>query len=105
VIKIDKGTTLHDKKVRETANRYKREGWSVQADIAGYKSPDSIGKYNRVPDVVAKKGKKIRIFEIETPKSMKIDTSQRRTFSKHAAMNENTTFKTLVAKKPRKRKK
>lgn len=99
-----KRKTLHDKKVRATANRYKREGWRVRADIPDYKRPKSIGKYNRVPDVVAKKGKKTRIFEIETPRSLKTDRAQRSTFKKHATMKSNTTFKVLVTRKPRKRK-
>lgn len=94
----------HNKKVRTTANRYKKNGWRVRADIPGYKRPDPIGKYNRIPDVVAKKGRQTRIFEIETPKSLKTDRAQRSTFKKHAANKPNTTFKTLVARKHRKRK-
>ncbi len=94
---------IHDKKVRATASRYKREGWSVRADIPGYKRPGPIGKYNRIPDIVVKKGKKIRIFEIETPKSLKTDRAQRSTFSKHASNKKNTIFKVLVAKKPRRK--
>ena len=96
--------TEHDKKVRSTANRYKKSGWQVRADISGYKRPNSIGKYKRIPDVVAKKGKKVRIFEVETPKSMKTDRAQRSTFMKHAANKTNTSFKVLVAKKSRKKK-
>ena len=97
-------TKKHDKKVRATASRYKREGWSVRADVSGYKRPDPIGKYKRIPDVVVKKGRQIRIFEIETSKSLKTDRAQRSTFKKHAANKPNTKFKTLVARKPRKRK-
>lgn len=101
---MSKKTSIHDKKVRVTASRYKREGWKVRADLPGYKRPNSIGKYKRVPDVVARKGKRTRIFEIETPKSLKTDRAQRGTFKKHAANKPNTKFKTLVARKPRKRK-
>ena len=105
MIIMSKRTTIHDKKIRSTTSRYKRDGWSVRADIPGYKSPDPIGKYNRVPDIVVKKGKKTRIIEIETPKSLKTDCAQRGTFKKHAANKQNTTFKVLVARKPKKRKK
>ena len=96
--------TKHDKKIRATANRYKKNGWRVRADISGFNRPDSIGKYKRVPDVVARKGRQTRIFEIETPKSLKTDRAQRSAFSKHAANKSNTTFKVLVAKKTRKKK-
>ena len=99
-----KTTTIHDKKVRATANRYKNNGWRVKADISGFKRPEGIGKYNRIPDVVVKKGKKTRIFEIETPKSMKTDRAQRSSFQKHAANKSSTSFKVLVAKKTRKKK-
>ncbi len=99
-----KKTSIHDKKVQATTSRYKRDGWSVRADIPNYKRPKPIGKYNRIPDVVARKGKKTRVFEIETPRSMKTDRAQRSTFKKHAAKKLNTKFKVIVAKKPRKRK-
>jgi len=98
-----KKINYHNLKVRSTANRYKNNGWKVHADAPGFKRPNPIGKYNRIPDVVAKKGKQVRIFEVETPKSMKTDIQQRRAFSKHASAKLNTTFKVLIAKKPGKR--
>ena len=45
--------TKHDSKVKQTANKLKREGWKVEADIPGYEQPDPIGQGNFIPDVQA----------------------------------------------------
>lgn len=97
VFRTPKNQSTHDRKVRETANRYKREGWKVTADVPGYKSPKIINR--KQPDIVVKKGRKTKIFEIETHKSMKTDKPQRAVFRKFARKKPNTTFKTLIAKK------
>jgi Holliday junction resolvase len=93
-----KSKTKHDKKVRSIATRYEAEGYKVEADISGFKTPAPIGKNNRIPDVVAKKNGRTKIIEVETPESLKIDKEQQATFRRSAAHKKSTTFNIEVTK-------
>ncbi len=44
-------TSKHDNKVKQIAKQLEREGYTVQADISGYETPDGIGKNNYIPDI------------------------------------------------------
>lgn len=90
------GTLRHDKKVRETALRKRREGWHVRADIPGFRTPRTYGGCRA--DIEATKGSKKRIYEIETPQSMRSDVKQRRCLARAAAKQKNTKFITLLAR-------
>lgn len=91
--------SVHDAKVREVANRYKRERWKVKADLPGFKEPRTV--YGNRPDIIARKGQKTRLIEIETRKSMKTDTAQRSAFQRYANLSPKISFKTLIAKRRR----
>jgi len=84
----------HNVRVRKIAGGYKSQGWKVKADIRGYPSPKLIS--GRQPDVIATKGKKERIIEVETRDSMKKDSKQRDIFKRYANVNKKRKFKTSV---------
>ena len=64
----------HDKTVRRSAGGYKGKGYSVSADVQGYRKPKLIG--GRRPDLIARKGSREVVVEVETPSSHKRDSSQ-----------------------------
>ena len=90
--------TKHDKKVKALANKYKKNGWKVKADITGFKTPTKIGKNNRIPDLEVTKNGRTRLVEVETPKSIKKDKPQQSTFRRSAAQKRLTSFRIEVTK-------
>jgi len=84
----------HDNRVRRVAGGYKSQGWKVKADVKGYSAPRHI--YGRQPDIIATKGKKMRIVEVETRGSYKKDTSQRNAFKRFANLDKKRRFRTSV---------
>jgi len=84
----------HDKTVRRVAGGFKGQGWKVKADVGGYPAPRTI--YGKQPDVIATKGKRMRIVEVETSSSLKKDTSQRKAFSRFASLNKKRKFRTKI---------
>jgi hypothetical protein len=84
----------HDKTVGRVAEGFKSQDWKVKADIKGYPTPRTI--YGRQPDVIATKGSKTRIVEVETPRSHKEDVAQRNAFKRFASLNKNRKFRTKV---------
>lgn len=90
--------TKHDQEVKKIAEKYKREGFKVKADLPGYKRPQAIGKYGKIPDVQAEKGPKREIVEVETPETLRSHKEQHTTFKKHAAQKKHTKFTIKVAK-------
>ena len=92
------GQSKHDAKVRQTARQLQGQGWKVEADVRGFPSPAAIGKGKRVPDVVASKGGRHKIIEVETPDTLKTDKEQHAAFRRSAAQRRNTSFNIEVAK-------
>jgi len=86
--------TKHDSRVRKIAGGYKSQGWKVQADVSGYPKPKTI--FNKRPDVIAKKGAREKIVEVETKSSMKSDVAQRNAFRRFAGLNKKGAFRTSV---------
>ena len=84
--------TCHDGAVRRSAGMLRANGWRVQADVTGYKRPDTICIDNicKRPDILAKKGKATRIIEWETPNSFNRDREQHSIFRKYARRHTNT---------------
>ena len=77
----------HDKKVESLAENLEKQGFSVQADISGYDKPTTFGGMR--PDVIGRKGKERRIYEVETPDSVDSarDQKQQEEFKDVADMN------------------
>lgn len=82
----------HDKRVKQIADRLKRKGWNVKADIEGYEQPDAIGKDKRIPDIEATKKGATRLIEVETEDTMQTDKEQHGTFRRSAAQRKRTSF-------------
>jgi len=93
-----KEQSSHDRKVKEIARNLKKEGYSVKADVGRYDKPASIGKNRRIPDIEASKSGHRRIIEVETPKSLRTDKEQIKTFIRHAAHKKRTSFDIIVTK-------
>jgi len=103
VKRIEREQRTHDRKVREIARQLRKQGSEVRADgIRGYQRPHPIGKERRIPDIEAttKRGSRL-IIEVETPKSLRADKEQLKTFTRHAAHKKGTKFNVVVTK-PRK---
>lgn len=76
------GQRKHDASVLRSAEWYKNNGYKVKADLPNYAKPKKIGGF--IPDLIAKKGKKEIIGEIETKKSNEADKEQQDAFKKYA---------------------
>ena len=69
-----KNQSAHDEAIARSAGQYKGKGYEVQADIAGYDQPESMG--GRRPDLVVEKGRDKKVIEFETPESIGKDRAQ-----------------------------
>ena len=83
----------HDAKVKQLAQELEQQGWYVQADVQGFERPDPIGKYRRIPDVLATKSGAERLIEVETSQTMDRDKEQHSTFRRSASQKPRTTFR------------
>ena len=90
----------HDRKVRELARELKQKGYNVQAHISAYEMPDSIGKGAYIPDIIATRGSKTKIIEVDTPGTE--DPVQLATFRRSASHRDNAEFEQVITR-PRKR--
>ena len=89
----------HDKKVSRVAGGYKAQGYKVQADLPGQPKPQTIG--GRRPDVIARKGREIKVVEVETPASAGKSHAreQARTLRTWAKASPNRSFRTTRTKR------
>jgi len=94
-------TNTHDRKVRKIANDLRKMNWKVKADIGGYDMPDGIGKKGYIPDIIAIKGGRSKIIEVDTPNTE--NTDQLSAFRRSAAQRKNTVFEQIITR-PRKKK-
>lgn len=86
--------SAHDQSVREIANRYKRAGWKVRADLPDFPYPPNIKGH--IPDVWVTNGKEIRVYEVET--SPNEDKEQRAAFRRYADERPERSFKKIIAR-------
>jgi len=86
----------HDLAVECSAEYYEQEGYNVQADIEGYKSPKLIN--GKRPDIVATKKDDKVIVEVETEDSLETDQKQLKVFKDYAGSHKNVRFWTKIAK-------
>lgn len=100
-----KTKSKHEKEVRRRANRLKRAGWNVRADIKGFDQPMPIGQQKRIIDIEAKKKGATRLIEVETEDTADKDKKQQSTFRRSAAQRERTTFEVVITGKNRSKKK
>ena len=86
----------HDRKVRKIARELKQKRWKVQADLKSYDTPDGIGKNNFIPDIVATRGNKTKIIEVDTPNT--VNNDQLRAFRSSASHRKNADFEHVITK-------
>ena len=86
-----KNQTCHNASVAKRAAGFKGSGYKVKADIAGYSKPKTYNGSR--PDIVATKGKKTVIVEVETKDSRFKDLQQQRNLRKYANSHKNTQFR------------
>lgn len=88
------GQRRHDLSVLRSANHYKGRGFKVKADLPNFVKPKKIKKF--VPDLIAKKGEKEIILEIETQGTNEKDKEQQQAFREYAGKSKGKTFKKKV---------
>jgi len=93
-----RGTTQsrHDSAVKRVAGGFKSQGWKVRADVRGHVPPRTI--YGRRPDVIATKGAKTRVVEVETPGTYRRDSTQRSAFKRWTSQSPKRKFRTKIAR-------
>lgn len=91
------GQKAHDQAVRRSAAQYRGQGFKVSVDLPGEPKPKSIGGFR--PDLIAKKGKKEIIVEIETPETAKIDKDQHDAFRGYANRKAARKFRKRITYK------
>lgn len=97
--KVERDQKTHDRKVRELARQYRREGYSVKADgVRGYERPCTIGVHRYRPDIEATKSGKRIVVEVKTTRSLARDREQLKTFARSAARRSGTKFHVVVTK-------
>ena len=88
------GQKKHDDSVLRSAEWYKKNGFITKADLPGWKKPKKIGGF--IPDIIAKKGKKEIILEVETKNTGKSDADQQKAFKKYSEREEGRTFRKKI---------
>jgi len=68
------GQAKHDKKVQQRLDYYKKKNFRVWADLPNRARPPKVGGV--IPDIYARKKKKLFIEEIETPTTKDSDKKQ-----------------------------
>jgi hypothetical protein len=97
MVRSKRSQAAHDRKVRQEADKLKRQSYKVNADVSGFQRPKTISGYR--PDIIAIKNKQWRIIEVETEdsKNSARDSSQQQAFRQAADLSENTTFRRVIA--------
>ena len=93
--------STYDSRIRVLANQLQDQGWEIQDDLPNFDQPDSIGKDQRIPDILATQGDQTKIIEVKTPSTVNAHQDQHSTFRRSAAQRENGEFE-LIVTQPRK---
>lgn len=92
------GQEVHDAKVAEIARRLARSGYRVLADLPGHPQPPVLNGYR--PDVIAQKGRRTLVREVETRSTVAADKAQQQGLRRWA-QDHGAEFRTIVAKRRR----
>ena len=90
MIRSRQGQTCHNNSVLRRAIGLKSNGWKVKADLPGFKKPPILNGAR--PDIIAMKGKRKRIIEVETPETRFKDIPQHRKLRDYARNHSRTIF-------------
>lgn len=88
------GQKKHDNAVLKSAEWYKNQGFKVKADLPNWEKPKKIDSF--IPDLIAKKGKKEIIKEIETKDTNNKDVEQHEAFKEYADRKRTREFKKKI---------
>jgi len=88
------GQRKHDQAVLNSANWYEGKGFKVKADLPGWEKPKTMGGFR--PDMIAKKGKKEVVLEVETKKSLGKDKKQCEAFTEYTDRKGPREFKKKI---------
>jgi len=88
------GQKKHDESVLRSAECYKKHGFRTNADLPGWNKPKKIGGF--IPDLIAKKGKKEIILEVETKNTDKSDADQQKAFKEYSKRGKERTFRKKI---------
>ena len=88
------GQRKHDNAVLRSAGWYKGQGYKVKADLPGWKKPKKIGGF--IPDLIAKKGEKEIVKEIETKDTNEKDKKQQEAFKEYTSRKRSREFKKKI---------
>ncbi len=88
------GQKQHDQAVLRSAEWYKSQGYNVKADLPNWEKPKTIGGF--IPDLIAKKGQKEIIGEVETKETNKQDKDQQTAFKEYAERKKMREFKKKI---------
>ena len=88
------GQKQHDQAVLRSAEWYKNQGYKVKADLPQWEKPKKIKGF--IPDLIAKKGKKEIIGEVETKKTNEKDKEQQAAFKEYAERKKLREFKKKI---------
>lgn len=88
----NRNQTCHDISVARRAAGLRANGWRVSADIEGYKQPKTLRVSGRGvrPDIIARKGKRTKVVEVETPDTRFRDRPQHRLLRQYGRTHKNT---------------
>lgn len=89
------GQAKHDNKVQQRLDYYKNKDFWVRADLPGRSKPPKVSE--RIPDIYARKGKKLVVEEVETPNTLKSDKEQQQKL-KSGTEKLGGEFKIKIAK-------
>ena len=67
----------HDKMVKTMADKFERDGMSVQADHIGHRNGQPSEIAGHIPDVLASNYQKKIILEAETPETISLDDTKK----------------------------
>ncbi|MDD5341791.1 MAG: hypothetical protein PHI73_00420 [Patescibacteria group bacterium] len=74
------GQAKHDRKVQKELEKFIDQDFRTWADLPGRTKPPKVG--GRVPDIYARKGKKLVVEEIETVSTKNADKQQQKQLRK-----------------------
>ena len=74
------GQAKHDQRVQQRLDYYKEKGFRVWADLPKRAKPPKVGGV--IPDIYARKKKKLFVEEIETPSTKDTDQPQQQKLRK-----------------------
>lgn len=88
------GQLKHDNKVAKELTNLKEQGFRVWADLPGRTRPPKIKGI--IPDIYARKGKKLIVEEIETKATIQTDKEQQKKL-KEGTKEKGGVFKIKIA--------